>query len=278
MNPPLIELLHWGFVQRIVLVALLAALAAGMMGSLVVARRTTYLAAAIAHCTLGGIGAAAYLSSRYGLGWCTPMLGATVSAILAALAIGLLSLGRREREDTIIGAVWTVGMAVGLLLLAHTPGYVGDPLAYVFGDILLISRHDVPRSLLVDGVILLVLAAGWRPILAVSFDPDFAALRGIRAARWHLLLLVLTALCVVVLVKLVGIVLAIALLTLPGAIAGRFTRTLGGMMAAASAVAMLASIAGLAISYLRDLPAGPTIVIVAAGLYLLVRALTVGRG
>ncbi len=272
MSAPLIELVQLPFVQRIVLVALLAGVAAGMIGSLVVARRTTYLAAAIAHCTLGGIGAAEYLAARFGLAWCTPMLGATAAAVVAALVIGLLTLGRREREDTIIGAVWTVGMAVGLLLLARTPGYVGDPMAYIFGDVLLITPHDVPRTLLVDGVVLLVVAAAWRPILAVSFDPDFAALRGIRAARWHLMLLVLTALCVVVLVKLVGIVLAIALLTLPAAIAGRFTQTLGGMMLAASLTAILVSLAGLTLSYARDLPAGPTIVVVAAALYLLARA------
>lgn len=278
MSPSLIELVQLAFVQRIVLVALLAGVAAGVIGSLVVARRTTYLAAAIAHCTLGGIGAAEYLAARYGLSWCTPMLGATVAAILAALAIGLLTLGRREREDTVIGAVWTVGMALGLLLLARTPGYVGDPLAYVFGDVLLITRHDVPRTLLVVGVALLVIAAAWRPILAVSFDPDFAALRGIRAARWHLMLLVLTALCVVVLVKLVGIVLAIALLTLPAAIGGRLTRTLGGMMFAASGIAIGVSVAGLAISYVQDLPSGPTIVILAAALYLLIRATVRWRG
>ncbi len=268
----LLHVFQLAFVQRIVAVALLASVASGMIGSLVVARRMTYLAAAIAHCVLGGVGASQYLQARFDWSWCTPMFGATVAAVLAAVTIGLLTLRGREREDTVIGAVWAVGMAIGLLCIARTPGYVVDPMAYVFGDILLVSPRDVPRTLLVDGLVLLVVATCWRPIVAVSFDPDFAALRGIRAGRWHLMLLVLTALCVVVLVKLVGLVLAIAMLTLPAATASRLTRTLGGMMAVASALAMIASLGGLALSYIQDLPTGPTMVVVAGAIYLLVRA------
>jgi zinc transport system permease protein len=190
--------------------------------------------------------------------------------VAAALIIGIVSLRVQEREDTIIGAVWAIGMAIGILFIAVTPGYHEDLMSYLFGNILLIGGGDLWMMAALDAVVL-VLALGLYPQLeAVCFDDEFARLRGLNVEAYVLVLLVLTALTVVLLVSVVGIVLVIALLTLPAAIAGQFTATLRGMMALASLLAIAFTTAGLAVSYAPDLPAGATTIVIAGGAYLLV--------
>jgi zinc transport system permease protein len=202
-----------------------------------------------------------------------PAYGAVVAAVVAALIIGIVNLRAREREDTIIGAVWAIGMAVGILFVAVTPGYHEDLMSYLFGNILLIGGGDLWTMALLDAVVLL-LALGLYPQLeAVCFDEEFARLRGLSVETYVLVLMVLTALTVVLLVSVVGIVLVIALLTLPAAIAGQFTATLRGMMVVASLLAVSFTTAGLAVSYSPDLPAGATTIVIAGGAYLLVLVL-----
>ena len=130
------------FLRNALIAGLLASIAFGMVGTYVVTRRITYIAGAIAHCILGGIGIALYIKYKVGLEWVNPMGGALCAAIFAALLLGLVSQYAHEREDTLIGALWTVGMAVGLLFIAQTPGYV-DPMSYIFGNILLIGTQDL---------------------------------------------------------------------------------------------------------------------------------------
>ncbi len=181
-----------------------------------------------------------------------------------------MSLYVREREDTIIGSVWAIGMAVGILFIAVTPGYHEDLMSYLFGNILLIGRGDLWAMALLDGIVL-ILGLGLYPQLeAVCFDEEFARMRGLRVEIYVLLLLVLIALTVVLLVSVVGIVLVIALLTLPAAIAGQFTTTLRGMMGLAAALAIAFTTSGLALSYSPDLPAGATTIVIAGVVYLLV--------
>ena len=191
---------------------------------------------------------------------------------MSAIIIGLVSLRAREREDTIIGAVWAIGMAVGILFIAVTPGYHEDLMSYLFGNILLIGGSDLWMMAALDAVVL-VLGLGLYPQLeAVCFDEEFARLRGLKVELYVLLLLVLIALTVVLLVSVVGIVLVIALLTLPAAIAGHFTTTLRGMMAVAAALAVAFTTSGLAVSYSPDLPAGATTIVIAGIAYLAVLA------
>ena len=137
LTDPNISFLRYAFIA-----GMLGSLAFGIVGSYVVVRRITYIAGAISHCVLGGIGAALYLQYKFDLNWLHPMLGALVVALLAALIIGFVSIYVREREDTVIGALWVFGMAIGLLFIAKTPGYV-DPMGYLFGNILLISKYDL---------------------------------------------------------------------------------------------------------------------------------------
>ena len=211
---------------------MLASVSFGIVGSYVVTRRITYIAAAISHCVLGGIGAALYLNVACGWQWCTPMYGALAAALLSAIVIGLVSLYARQREDTVISAVWAVGMAIGLVFLYKAKCYAGA-MAYLFGDIFLVTSRDVWTVLAMDAVVV-VLGLGFYPkLLALCFDEEYAELRGVRTKLLYMMLLCLTAVTVVLLVRVVGIVLVIALLTLPAAIAGHFARQLWQMMAVA---------------------------------------------
>ncbi len=263
-------LIGFAFLQYALAAGLLASIACGVVGSYVVVRRITYIAGGIAHSVLGGMGAARYLQVVHGCDWCTPMLGAVIAALAAAMIIGVVSLNARQREDTVIGAIWAIGMATGLLFISQTPGYSEDLMSYLFGNILMVSPTDLVVIGGLDAIVLIVGILLYRPLMAVCFDEEFARLRGLGVTFYYLLLLGLTALTVVLLVTVVGIVMVIALITLPAAIAGRFTRTLGGMMALATALAAAFTVVGLWLSFAPNLPAGATIILVAGAVYLLV--------
>ncbi|NQU06191.1 MAG: metal ABC transporter permease [Calditrichaeota bacterium] len=258
---------HIPFLRYSLLAGILASFSFGVIGTYVVARRISYIAGAISHCVLGGIGLGLYLQSRFDCWWCDPIILATVTALGAAVVISLVSLRAKQREDTIIGAIWAFGMATGLLFIAKTPGYV-DPMSYLFGNILLITSGDI---WLIAGLDLLVVGLGiifYSKFLAVSFDDEFALLRGINVEFCYTLLLCLTALTIVLLVRVVGIVLVIALLTLPPAVAGHFSRRLWQMMILSVLFCMVFTSTGLAVSYTLDLPSGPTIIVIAGLVYI----------
>jgi zinc transport system permease protein len=258
------------FLQYALLAGLLASLACGVVGAYVVSRRISYLAGAMAHSVLGGLGAARYLQVTQGWEWCQPLYGAVAAALLSALVIGLVSLKARQREDTIIGAIWALGMALGVLFIAATPGYGVDLMAYLFGNILLVSPTDLWLMAGLDLVVALVGLGLYRQLLAVCFDEEFARLRGLNVDLYYLLLLALTALTVVLLATVVGIIMVIALLTLPAAVAGHFFKRLWQIMAGAVGLSALFTSLGLGLSYGPDLPAGAFIILLAGVVYLLV--------
>lgn len=266
----LTSLVEHEFLRNALLAGLLASVACGVVGTYVVVRRIALIAGGISHCVLGGIGAAYYLREAQGWPWLDPLYGAIVAALLAALVIGLVTRQVRERADTVIAAMWAVGMAAGVLFLAATPGYKQDLMSYLFGNILLVSRSDLWLIGALDAVILVLVVLFANPLMAICFDEEQARLRGVHTGAMHLLLLVLTALTVVLLVTVVGIVMVIALLTLPVAVAGHFTRRLGRMMLLSALISAAFTTTGLAVSYEPDLPAGATIIILAGAVYLLV--------
>ena len=261
---------HYSFMQHALLAGLLAAVACGIVGTYVVVRRITYIAGGIAHCVLGGIGAALYLQRVCGWTFIRPLHGAVVAALLAAMIIGLVSLRAKQREDTVIGALWAVGMAAGVLFIARTPGYSQDLMSYLFGNILMVTAGDLWLIAILDVLVVAVALLFYNQFQAICFDEEFARVRGIRVEFYYLLLLALTALTVVLLVSVVGIVMVIALLTLPVAVAGYFARRLWQMMVLAIGFSILFTTAGLAVSYKPDLPAGATVIILAGAVYLLV--------
>ena len=259
------------FLQYALLTGILAGVACGVVGTYVVTRRITYIAGGIAHSVLGGLGAAQYCRTVFGWTWLNPLYGAVVAALLAALVIGCVSLwSATQREDTVIGAVWAIGMAVGILFIFKTPGYNEDLTSYLFGNILMVSPHDLWLIAALDIVIVTAAVLFYNQLLAVCFDEEFARLRGVHVEFYYLLLLCLTALTVVLLVTVVGIVMVIALLTLPVAVAGHFAKRLWQMMALSAIFTALLTSFGLFISYGPDLPAGATTILLAGAVYLLV--------
>lgn len=272
MSEFLRDLAQHDFLRFALLAGVLASIPCGVVGSYVVVRRITYIAGGIAHSVLGGIGAAVYLHGAWGWDWLDPMHGATVAALLSAALIGIVSLRAREREDTVISAVWAVGMALGVLFLRLTPGYAQDPMAYLFGTVTLVSRADLVLILLLNAIVLVPVLLFHRQFTAICFDEEFARLRGVHVELLYLVLLALTALTVVILIRVVGIVLVIALLTLPVAIATHFAQRLARIMLIAALLCVAFTVGGIFISYQAEFPTGATIVILCGGVYLMTAA------
>jgi zinc transport system permease protein len=263
-------LVHQAFMRHALLAGLLASVACGVIGTYVVTRRITVIAGSLAHCVLGGMGAAYYFRAVHGWEWLHPLHGAIAAAILAALIIGWVRLSGNEREDTVISALWAIGMAVGVMFITNTPSYKTDLLTYLFGNIVLVDVSEIRLLAFLDVVIVAVGLAFYNQLMAVCFDEEFARLRGVRVGFYYLLLLCLTALTIVTLIYIVGIVLVIALLTLPVSLAGRFSRRLWQMMLLAAFFSAVFTTAGLAISFGPDLPVGATTILLAAAVYAVV--------
>lgn len=260
---------HYAFLQNALLMGLLSSIACGVVGTFVVVRRIGYIAGGVSHCVLGGMGAAWWLQVACGWRWMHPLYGALAAALAAALVIGTVTLRARQREDTVIGALWAIGMAIGVLFIQKTPGWNVDLMSYLFGNITLVRPEDLWLVAGLDALIIVLVVLYYNKLLAVCFDAEFARLRGVRVEGLYLLLLCLTAVTVVLLSVAVGIILVIALLTLPAALAGNFVTRLWQMMALAVVLSMIFTSAGLAVSYGPDLPAGATTIVIAGAAYLL---------
>ncbi|MDD4017765.1 MAG: metal ABC transporter permease [Kiritimatiellae bacterium] len=271
------DLCHYPFLVNAVAAVALASLAAGMVGSLVVVRRSTYLAGAVSHSLLAGLGLSRLLQRRFGFEGLTPMTGALLVAVGVAVLAARLSLRGRQRADTVLSAVWTGGMALGVSFVAATPGYQDDLMSYLFGSILLVTGPDLMWMAALDIVTLGVMAVCYNRFLAIGFNEELARLRGVHTAFYELVYHVLTALTVVLLVRVTGIVLAIALLTLPAAAAGMLTRRLDRMMTLAAGLCFGVSLLGLAVSYAPGWPPGATIVEIAVLVYLAAACFSKGQ-
>lgn len=267
MSAFLDALAQHAFLRQALVAGLLASIAGGVVGTYVVTRRITVIAGSLAHTVLGGMGAAYWLREAQGVTWLHPLHGAVVSALLGALLIGWVRARGREREDTVISALWAVGMAVGVLFLFQTPGYKADLTTYLFGNLVMVDPQALKLLLVLDVLIVGLVVLFYNPLLAVCFDEEFAKLRGVRVGWLYTLMLCLVALTIVTLVYVVGIVMVIALVTLPASIAGRFVRRLWPTMAVAALLACGFTTVGLGVSYGADLPAGATIVLLAGMVY-----------
>jgi zinc transport system permease protein len=265
------------FVRNAFLAGILSSVLFGVLGSVVTVKRIAGLAGAISHAVLGGIGLAIFLAARNILPGFPPIVGAFVFAIASAALIGFVSLKAKQREDTVINALWAIGMSIGIVFIAKTPGYA-DPMSYLFGNILLVSTQDLVLLGILD---LIVVFLAWRyypQIEASAFDEEFAKTRGVDTDKVFMVILAVTALAVVLLQTFVGIVMVIAMLTLPAGTAGYFAKNLGGMMAMGTAFSLAYTLAGLAASWSLDLPSGAVVVLVAGAVFLVVSAVSMRRG
>lgn len=261
----MVEALSFEFMRHAVYAGLLAAVACGIIGALIVVNRLVFLSGSIAHAAYGGVGLAFFL------GW--PVLPTTLGFTVGASALmAAITLRRSERADTVIGVLWAAGMALGVLLLDFTPGYTMDLMSFLFGSILTVSVADLWIMAGLDLLLLALVVLFYRDFLAVSFDPEFARTRGAPVTFLHFLLPIMVALSVVMIIRVVGLILVMALLTIPPYLAERRASSLAAMMFSSTLQSAVYCLAGLALSYRYDLTSGAAIIAVAAGVFFLALA------
>jgi zinc transport system permease protein len=257
------EALQFEFMRNALLAGLMASIICGIIGTLVVVNRVVFLAGGIAHAAYGGIGLSFFF------GW--PYLVGTVGfSIAAALVMGVVTLRLRHRADTVIGVIWAVGMAVGIVLLDLTPGYNVDLMSYLFGSILAVPEADLLQMFIASGVIVLLLLFYYKGFLAMSYDEEFARLRGIPVGILYFLMIGMIAVSVVITIRVVGLILVIALLTIPPFIAEKYAGSLGWMMAISGVLSAVFTFTGLWLSYTANLTSGAAIILVAGACFFAV--------
>ena len=253
----MLEALSYEFIQNAILAGFLVSFASGIIGSLIVVNRMIFLAGGIAHTSYGGIGLAVY----FGL---PIFLGASLFAVLSALLIALITLNQKDKIDTFIGLIWAVGMATGIIFVDLTPGYNVDLMSYLFGSILAVSNNDIIYMSILLFLIISIVVLFYKQILSVSYDSEYASLRGINVKLFYTLILVLSALTIVIAIKVVGLILVIALLTIPIYIAEEISNSLGLMMFLSGILSSFFTLVGLYLSYTYNLTSGATIIMVSA--------------
>jgi zinc transport system permease protein len=254
------------FLKYSLLAGIFSSFAFGITGSYIVVRRISYIAGAISHSVLGGIGFALFISAKFNIPWLTPYSGAVAASISAAVLIWFAEKYSKERLDSLLGAVWAIGMAGGIIFISLTPGYI-DPMSYLFGNILMVTKTDVIVIALFSFLICFVAFLFQNKLIAASFDEEFLEIRGIRTDIYKLMLLIMTALTIVLMIRIVGIIMIIAMLTLPPATASRLSRNFFSMSIISVALSVFFVISGIGISFKYDLPGGPAIIITAGIIY-----------
>jgi zinc transport system permease protein len=251
------EALQLEFIRNALAAGILVSLVCGVIGTLVVVNRIVFLAGGIAHAAYGGIGLAFFM------GW--PYVAGTLGvSVVSAGIMAAVTLKARHRVDAMVGVIWAVGMAIGVILLDLTPGYNADLMSYLFGSILAVPASDLWQMGAIGAGVVITVTFYYNDFLAMSYDDEFARLRRVPVTFLYCLLLVMIALTVVMIIRVVGLILVIALLTIPPFIAEKFTGSLRAMMVVASLLSCLFTVSGLWLSYLFNLTSGATIILVAA--------------
>lgn len=257
----MLEALQYDFMRNALLAGLLASIACGIVGVYVVVKKIVSVSGGIAHASFGGIG----LGYLLGI---SPVIGATFFSLASALTMGYISGRAKMTEDTAIAILWATGMALGIIFIGLTPGYAPDLMSYLFGNILIVPLDDILLMLLLDAIILGIVIAFYKEFVVMSFDEEYAAATGMPVKKLYLLLLCMVALTVVVLIRVVGMILVIALLTFPAAMARQFTHNIKSMMVCSVVFGAIFTFGGLWLSYELGLASGATIIIL-GGLALL---------
>ncbi len=259
--------------NSLLLAALFAGLAAsvvsGIIGSYVVVKRIVFIAGSISHSVLSGIGLCIWLERTRGISWASPLLGALIAAILSAIIIGWIHLHYRQREDSVIAALWSIGMAIGVLFISQTPGFNVELSNFLIGNILWVTKTDLYILWGLDVFVLILILCLHKRFLAICFDEEQAQLQGLPVSMLYMLLLILIAVSIVLLIQVVGIILVMAMLTIPAALANLFTTRLSTMMMIAIVISSLFCLAGSGTAYYLDWPTGATIALIAGIAYVL---------
>lgn len=256
----IIEILNQQFFENALMAGLLVSVAAGIIGSLVVVMRKVFIAGGIAHSAYGGVGLAHLLGVP-------PLIGGLVVSAIAAVIMGVMERRAKQRSDTVIGMVWAVGMAIGVIAIDLTKGYAVNLMSFLFGSIIAIASSDLLLMVIADIIIVATIGVLYNDLLAYAFDREFALLMNRKSRYCSFIFLILTSLTVVIMIRLVGLILVIALLTIPATIAERFTKKLKTMMLASIILNAVILTAGLFAATIANVSAGATIIVIAACSY-----------
>lgn len=247
-----------------------AAVACGVVGPYVIAHRIMFLCGAIAHAAVGGLGLVVLLATTWPtyFGQLSPIYGAMAAALVAAVIMACVQHMAQERLDTLIGAMWAVGMATGLMLIKMAPGYQIDLMSYLFGNITTVLPGNVYLMIILDACILVIAGFWHKQFCALAMDEQFAQAQGVSPLLVRIVLLSLVSLTVICLVQIVGLILVLALLSLPAATVGQWTRRMPAVMTLACLLAGALTILPRAAVYQTRISPECAIVLTAAGLYL----------
>lgn len=259
------EVLSYEFMRNALLAGVIVSAACGVIGTLVVLNRIVFISGGIAHAAYGGVGIAYLLGLN-------PVWGAVGFSLLSSLAMGYVHRKEKSRSDTIIGVMWALGMALGIIFVSLSPGYKADLMSYLFGSILAVSTADLWLMLVIAVVVLAFVLVFYRLLLAISFDESFSTVRNVPVGLLSMAMIVLIGLTVVISMRVVGLILVIALLTIPPAIANLYVREMRGIMLFSIGLSLLVTISGLLISYALNLPSGAVIILVASLAYAVAAA------
>ena len=260
------EILSYEFMRNALLAGVIVSAACGIIGTLVVLNRIVFISGGIAHAAYGGVGIAYFLGLN-------PVWGAVAFSLASSLAMGYVHRKEKARADTIIGVMWALWMALGIIFVSLSPGYKADLMSYLFGSILAVSAADLRLMLVIVLAVLIFVLVFYRLLLAISFDETFSTVRNVPVGFVYMAMIVLIGLTVVISMRVVGLILVIALLTIPPAIANLFVQEMRGIMFLSSALSLVFTISGLLISYTLNLPSGAVIILVASLAYGLAAAL-----
>lgn len=267
---PLDALFSHHFLLMALLTAFAASIAGGVMGSYIVAKRIVFLSGSISHAVLGGMGFFLFLERIFGFSWAHPIGGALLAALICALLLGWIRTRYKEREDTLIAVLWSTGMAIGVILIALTPGYNVELTNFLFGNILWSTPSDIALLLGLDVVIVVLVAIFHRRFLAICFDEEQALIQGVPVQTLYILLLCLVAVSIVLLIQIVGAILVVSMLAIPPAMASLFSQRLSKIMILSIILGCSFSFIGTGFSYDFNWPPGATIALTAAAIYLTV--------
>jgi len=261
----MIEALQFEFMRNALFAGLLVSVICGIMGALVVVNRIVFLSGGIAHASYGGIGLSFFLGIPY-------LFGTIGFSLLAALVMAFVSMKAKHRADTIIGVIWALGMAFGIIMIDLTPGYNVDLMSYLFGSILTVPAVDIVIMLVVGLLMIVLVALYYKDLLALSYDEEFAQIRGVPVKGLYFALICMLAVTIVLVIRVVGLILVIALLTIPPFIVEKHAKSLVQMMVGSSVLGIVFTIIGLWFSYRYNITSGATIIMV-AGIGFLISAL-----
>lgn len=255
-------ILKYNFIQNAIIAALLASVICGVIGSIVVEKKLVSMSGGIAHTSFGGIGLGYLLGVE-------PIIFGLLFAIIASFSISKIKRSSNTNSDTLIGMFWSGGMALGIMFIAFRSGYSPDMTSYLFGDILTVSRVYIYIMMVLTIIIVFAIVSRFSQWKVFLFDEEFASVIGVKTINFEYLLYVLISISVVILIKVVGITLVIALLSVPPAIAKLFTYNLKRIMIISSIIGAFLCLGGLTVSYFYNIPSGATIILLAIIIYLL---------